>query len=70
MHDGVLISIDEEGRAFCGGLDMAGLALMRELLRGDVVRELVYTGRIVNGAGAVTLGLAPWGGCRPSCTCT
>lgn len=38
--------------------DMAGMALMRELLRGDVLRDLVYTGREVRGDEAVALGLA------------
>lgn len=41
--------------------DMAGVALMRGLVRDDHVRELTYTGRIVEGAEAVALGLAtPW----------
>lgn len=38
--------------------DMAGIALMRGLLRDDVARELTYTGRIVEGTEAVALGLA------------
>ena len=38
--------------------DMGGIALMRGLLRDDVVRELTYTGRIVRGDEAVALGLA------------
>ncbi|WP_418320996.1 crotonase/enoyl-CoA hydratase family protein [Piscinibacter sakaiensis] len=38
--------------------DMAGMVLMRGLLRPDVMRELVYTGRTVSGAEAVQLGLA------------
>ncbi len=38
--------------------DMAGIVLMRGLLRDDVVRELTYTGRIVLGEEAVQLGLA------------
>ena len=38
--------------------DMAGCALLAELARADVVRELVYTGRIVLGEEAVALGLA------------
>ncbi|MCL1961056.1 MAG: crotonase/enoyl-CoA hydratase family protein, partial [Desulfovibrionaceae bacterium] len=38
--------------------DMGGMALMRELARGDVVRELTYTGRVFSGAEAVALGLA------------
>ena len=28
--------------------DMAGIALLRELVRGDVARELAYSGRIIN----------------------
>lgn len=38
--------------------DMAGCVLLTELLRPDVVRELTFTGRMVGGAEAVTLGLA------------
>ena len=38
--------------------DMAGILLMREVVRPDVVRELVHTGRVVSGEEAVTLGLA------------
>jgi len=38
--------------------DMAGVPLMRGLVRDDHVRELTYTGRIVMGDEAVTLGLA------------
>lgn len=38
--------------------DMAGIVLMRGLLRDDVVRELTYTGRVVVGEEAVQLGLA------------
>ena len=38
--------------------DMAGLVLMRGLVRDDHARELIYTGRIVDGNEAVTLGLA------------
>ncbi|MFN0183733.1 MAG: crotonase/enoyl-CoA hydratase family protein [Aquabacterium sp.] len=38
--------------------DMAGLVLMRRLLRDDVLRELTFTGRIVTGAEAVACGLA------------
>jgi len=38
--------------------DMAGIALMRGLLRDDVVRELAYTGRVVSGQEAVAIGLA------------
>ena len=45
--------------------DMAGIALLRELVRGDVARELTYSGRIVNGDEAVRLGLATWAGADP-----
>jgi phage tail sheath protein FI len=45
--------------------DMAGIALLRELVRGDVVRELTYSGRIINGHEAVRLGLATWVGDDP-----
>jgi enoyl-CoA hydratase/carnithine racemase len=38
--------------------DMAGVVLMRGLVRDDHARELTYSGRVVNGAEAVTLGLA------------
>ena len=38
--------------------DMAGIVLMRSLLRDDVARELTYTGRVVVGDDAVRLGLA------------
>lgn len=38
--------------------DMAGCALLAPLVRGDHLRELVYTGRIVEGTEAVDLGLA------------
>lgn len=38
--------------------DMAGTALMRELARADVIRDLTYTGRIFSGAEAVDFGLA------------
>ncbi|WP_088280542.1 crotonase/enoyl-CoA hydratase family protein [Ideonella sp. A 288] len=38
--------------------DMAGVALMRSLVRDDVVRELTYTGRVVLGEEAVRVGLA------------
>ena len=38
--------------------DMAGMVLMRQLLRGDVMRELTYSGRIVPGTEAVAIGLA------------
>jgi enoyl-CoA hydratase/carnithine racemase len=38
--------------------DMAGMVLTQGLLRDDVLRELVYTGRVVQAEEAVTLGLA------------
>jgi enoyl-CoA hydratase/carnithine racemase len=38
--------------------DMAGCVLLTELVRPDVARELTFTGRIVTGSEAVTLGLA------------
>jgi enoyl-CoA hydratase/carnithine racemase len=38
--------------------DMAGLVLMRGLVRDDLARELTYTGRIVSGEEAVQIGLA------------
>ncbi|NRF67439.1 crotonase/enoyl-CoA hydratase family protein [Aquincola sp. S2] len=38
--------------------DMAGIVLMRGLLRDDVARELTFSGRIVQGDEAVRLGLA------------
>ena len=38
--------------------DMAGVALLRRLLRDDVLRELTFTGRMVGGDEAVQLGLA------------
>jgi enoyl-CoA hydratase/carnithine racemase len=38
--------------------DMAGIALLRGLVRDDVARELTYTARQVSGAEAVQLGLA------------
>lgn len=38
--------------------DMAGIALMRGLVRDDVARELTWTGRIFNGDEAVAMGLA------------
>jgi enoyl-CoA hydratase/carnithine racemase len=38
--------------------DMAGIALMRELARADVIRELTFTGRIFSGADALTYGFA------------
>lgn len=38
--------------------DMAGVALLRHLVREDVARELTYTGRIFDGVEAERLGLA------------
>lgn len=38
--------------------DMAGMLFMRQLVRADVARDLIYTGRIVSGVEAVALGLA------------
>jgi enoyl-CoA hydratase/carnithine racemase len=38
--------------------DMAGMVLMRGLVRDDVARELTYTGRIFGGQEAVAMGLA------------
>jgi enoyl-CoA hydratase/carnithine racemase len=38
--------------------DMAGMVLMRGLVRDDVARELTWTGRIVSGEEAVAVGLA------------
>jgi enoyl-CoA hydratase/carnithine racemase len=38
--------------------DMAGIALLRGLVRDDVARELTYTARQFSGAVAVTLGIA------------
>ena len=38
--------------------DMAGCVLLTELTRADVARELTFTGRVVTGSEAVTLGLA------------
>ncbi len=38
--------------------DMAGLVLMRQLARDDVIRELTYTGRQFTGGEAVRLGFA------------
>ena len=38
--------------------DMAGCVLLAELTRTDVARELTFTGRVVGGTEAVTLGLA------------
>ena len=38
--------------------DMAGMVLMRGLVRDDVARELTFTGRIFSGEEAVAMGLA------------
>jgi enoyl-CoA hydratase/carnithine racemase len=38
--------------------DMAGLVLLRGLVREDVARELTYTGRIFSGEEALALGIA------------
>jgi enoyl-CoA hydratase/carnithine racemase len=38
--------------------DMGGIALMRELARGDMIRELAFTGRQFSGAEAVAYGFA------------
>jgi enoyl-CoA hydratase/carnithine racemase len=38
--------------------DMSGIALMRELARSDVIRELAMTGRVFSGAEALVYGLA------------
>jgi enoyl-CoA hydratase/carnithine racemase len=38
--------------------DMAGIALMRELARADVIRELAMTGRVFSGAEALAYGFA------------
>ncbi len=38
--------------------DMSGIALMRELARSDVIRELAMTGRVFSGTDALTYGFA------------
>lgn len=38
--------------------DMAGMALLRDLVRGDIARELTYSGRMVGGVEAARIGLA------------
>ncbi len=38
--------------------DMAGMVLTRGLVRPDLLRELIYTGRVVTGTEACELGLA------------
>ena len=38
--------------------DMAGMIFLRELMRSDVARDLIFSGRILSGTEAVQLGLA------------
>ena len=38
--------------------DMAGMVLLRDLVRDDVARELTYSGRVFDGREALQLGLA------------
>lgn len=38
--------------------DMAGIPLLRELVRADIARELVFTGRLVDAEEACQIGLA------------
>jgi len=38
--------------------DMSGIALMRELARADLIRELAMTGRVFSGTEALTYGFA------------
>jgi enoyl-CoA hydratase/carnithine racemase len=38
--------------------DMAGIVLMRGLVRDDAARELLFSGRVFNGQEALALGLA------------
>ena len=38
--------------------DMAGILLLRPLVRDDVMRDLTYTGRIFTGDEALSLGIA------------
>jgi enoyl-CoA hydratase/carnithine racemase len=38
--------------------DMGGVELMRHLARGDVIRELTYTGRVFSGSEAHAMGFA------------
>lgn len=38
--------------------DMAGVVLMRQLVRDDIVRDLTFSGRIFNGEEAVRIGMA------------
>ncbi|RVT43556.1 crotonase/enoyl-CoA hydratase family protein [Sphingobium algorifonticola] len=37
--------------------DMGGIALLRDLVRGDVAREMIFTGRRISGTEAAALGL-------------
>jgi enoyl-CoA hydratase/carnithine racemase len=37
--------------------DMAGIVLMRGLVRDDAARELLFSGRVLNGQEALALGL-------------
>jgi enoyl-CoA hydratase/carnithine racemase len=45
--------------------DMAGIVLMAELVRADIVRELTFTGRVVSGTEAQQIGLATRVSCDP-----
>jgi enoyl-CoA hydratase/carnithine racemase len=38
--------------------DMAGMVLLRGLVRDDIARDLTFTGRMFDGAEALALGLA------------
>ena len=38
--------------------DMSGCVFLTELVRGDLARELTFSGRVVSGTEAVTIGLA------------
>lgn len=38
--------------------DMGGMTLMRELVRGDIARDLTYSGRIFSGEEAAAIGIA------------
>jgi enoyl-CoA hydratase/carnithine racemase len=38
--------------------DMAGMIFLRELMRSDVARDLIFSGRVLSGTEAVQLGLA------------
>ena len=50
--------------------DMGGYALWRGLVRGDELRELVYSNREFSGAEARSLGLATMVETDPLCTIT